>query len=130
MDMDAVGDDLRRGRRRNKRGADDARLTMMHPGHRVEEVREVARAPFQRRNGVAVIRRSVADREDDTVSKVLDERADAFDLRRDGDDPAQMRRFVEQRADFLDVSGTNGLDALRAGALGADVWPLEVNGAD
>src|SRR5438552_14090702 len=103
---------------------------MMHPRHGVEQVREMRRAPFQRGDGVAVIGSGVPDREDDLLAEMFDQSADAFDLGRDGDDESQMWRFVDERADLLDVGRTDRFDALRAGSFGADVWAFQMDRAD
>ena len=129
VDVDAVRDQLRSGVRRYQRGPRRARLAMVHAGHGIEQVREMRCSPFQRHAGLGVIRRGVADGKQHAVAKVLDQPARPLQLRREGDDPAQVRRLVEQRVDLVDVGRADGGDILRAGPLDVDVRPLKVNAA-
>src|SRR5205085_9679707 len=103
---------------------------MMHSGHRVEEMREMRRAPSERGNGVAEIGGRVADREEDAIAEMFDDRACAVAFRRDGDDPAEMRRERVQRCDFIDARRANRRSILRSRALAIDVRPFEMHAAN
>ena len=130
MDVDAVRDQLGRRARGGERRADHARLAVMQAAHGVEKMREVRRAPLQRRDRLGVVGRGVADGERDRAPEVLDQAAHSFDLRRDRDDPSHPRRVREQRADFVDVGPADRRRVLRAGAFAVDVRPFEMDGAD
>ena len=84
----------------------------------------------QRGDAIGVIGGGVADREEDAVAEVLDERARAFDLRRHRHHPPQVRPLGQQRRELVNVRGTDRRDVLRTGARDADVRPLEMDAAD
>ena len=129
MNVDAVRDQLRR-RVGDERRAGDARLAVVHPGHRIEQMREVPRAPLQRRRGLGIVGRRVADREEHAVAEVLDQCACAVELRCHRHHPVHPRCEREQRRQLVDVGGTDRRRILCTGAAPIDERPFEMNTDD
>ena len=103
---------------------------MMHAGHGVEEMREVRRAPFERRDRLGMRRRRMADGEEHAVAEVADQLLRVLQLGSQRDDPARVGRQRDQRRELVQVGRADGGAVLRARRADVDVGPLEVDAAD